>query len=182
HFREEQFNIWFKSMDCKRLDEDQIELEVPNEHYRNWIAIHFVDDISTAIAEALGSPRDVVLSVRHDADLVSQGELPLVSDSDTAPVSRRNGRNGKANGISLHRHKINPEYTFRDFVVGPSNQFAHAAALAVAERPAENYNPLFISGGLGLGTPHLMHAISARAPTTTGLPLAYVTSEQFTNE
>jgi len=77
---------------------------------------------------------------------------------------------------------MNPKYTFKNFVVGASNQFAHAACLAVAESPAQAYNPLFLYGGVGLGKTHLLNAIGNHIAETTDLRIAYVTTEQFTNE
>jgi chromosomal replication initiator protein len=77
---------------------------------------------------------------------------------------------------------MNPKYTFKNFVVGASNQFAHAACLAVAEAPAQAYNPLFLYGGVGLGKTHLLNAIGNHIAETSDLRIAYVTTEQFTNE
>ena len=77
---------------------------------------------------------------------------------------------------------MNPKYTFKNFVVGASNQFAHAACLAVAEAPAQAYNPLFLYGGVGLGKTHLLNAIGNHIAETSDLRISYVTTEQFTNE
>jgi chromosomal replication initiator protein len=78
---------------------------------------------------------------------------------------------------------LNPKYTFETFVVGSSNQFAHAAAVAVAERPSKAYNPLFMYGGVGLGKTHLMHAIGQEIKRRNrSLRLTYISTEKFTND
>ncbi len=82
----------------------------------------------------------------------------------------------------VHRQLPNPKYTFENFVVGASNQFAHAASLAVAEQPARSYNPFFIYGGVGLGKTHLLNSIGNFVMEKGDLRIAYVTTEQFTNE
>ena len=78
--------------------------------------------------------------------------------------------------------QLNPKYSFKNFVVGAGNQFAHAACMAVAEQPAKAYNPLFIYGGVGLGKTHLLNAIANHVAERTDLRIAYLTTEQFTNE
>src|SRR5262249_51505894 len=124
----------------------------------------FAHLISAGVTDALGSERHLDLIVRPSAAVAA-----VVS---TPPVPPR--QDGAA---------INPKYTFDSFVIGSSNRFAHAAALAIAEAPAQAYNPLFIYGHTGLGKTHLLHAIANYVGLhSSSLGVRYVTSETFMND
>jgi len=168
HISDDVFNVWFKTIECKRVTSEHVELVVPSEHHINFIENQFVGLIEEAIVETMGRPLRVKLR--------AYGSLPFdddyTSEHDVVPLS----------DLSNNEGGLNPDYTFDAFVVGPSNQFAYAAAVAVAERPAENYNPLFIYGGVGLGKTPLMHAIGHEVQTHTNKRVTYLSSEQFTNE
>jgi chromosomal replication initiator protein len=169
---ETTYATWFGDAAAGELADDAFSLVVPNDFTREWIEGHFLGFVKAAARDALGRDVRVTLTVR-DRDLGlglgdGGGEVtvgPSAERSDPAPVP------------------ASPKYTFDLFVIGSSNRFAHAAALAVAEAPAQAYNPLFIYGGTGLGKTHLLQAIGQYVSEhTRGSTTRYVTSETFMND
>jgi chromosomal replication initiator protein len=156
------------------LTDDRIVLAVDSELLRQWIRQRYLTLLRDALFEVRGSDLEVEVVVAARAEASPQGELPLESPAVRPPETALPRR--RASGLQ-------PRFTFEAFVTGPSNRFAHAAALAVAEAPARAYNPFFIYGGVGLGKTHLLHAIghfvAAEHPE---LSLTYVSVETFTNE
>jgi chromosomal replication initiator protein len=164
---ETTYRTWFAEAEGAELSDDAFVLGVPNDFTREWIEGHFLGLIGAAVRDVTGQERRVALSVteRVPAETPAPTEAP-----------RRIGAGGPDSGM-------NPKYTFDLFVIGSSNRFAHAAALAVAEAPAQAYNPLFIYGGTGLGKTHLMQAIAQYvAEHSSDLSVRYVTSETFMND
>ena len=160
------FTTWFADTEAGSLDDQAFVLLVPNDFTRDWIEGHFRGLLEAIVRDALGDERAVRIVVR---------ELPA------APAVARELHAPPRPARSLDG--LNPKYTFDSFVIGSSNRFAHAAALAVAEAPAQAYNPLFIYGGTGLGKTHLLQAIAAYVTEHTGdLTARYVTSETFMND
>jgi chromosomal replication initiator protein len=171
------FGAWFSTTRALALEGDVLEVGVPNEFTRAWIEGHFAELVRRAATAA-----DPGVSVRF-----------CVTDGDSAPCAAVTGEvpehaPAKAKpGRRAHRHEpaepLRSKYTFGSFVIGSSNRFAHAAALAVAEAPGQAYNPLVIYGDTGLGKTHLLQAIAhyvlMHAP---GMRARYVTCEAFTNE
>ena len=187
-FSEFDFNIWFGSMECAHIDDERVELHVANEYYRAYLSDNFMEVIAAAVEDSLGSPRRVLITIAPVIDELSgvQGTLDLGVDEPATPVPSPSDPalqavNMSANGVLLS-NPLNPEYDFDSFVVGPSNQFAYAAAMAVAENPARSYNPLFFYGGVGIGKTHLMCAIGHAAIKRHGARVLYLTSEQFMND
>jgi chromosomal replication initiator protein len=158
------FNTWFGEARGLEISDDTFVIAVPNDFSRAWIGSHFLELVGAAVIECTGKERRIVLTVRERR--------------------RRPARRAPAD---VERQKpaaaeLNPKYTFDSFVIGSSNRFAHAAALAVAEAPAQAYNPLFIYGGTGLGKTHLLQAIAQYVGEHAGdLSARYVTSETFMN-
>ena len=169
---ETTFQTWFGEVAGADLDGDAFVLAVPNDFTREWIEGHFVELIRAAVKDATGSER----SLRLRVDAAVQVPVPAVASVVPVPLAPPPIPRPDAAGI-------NPKYTFDSFVIGSSNRFAHAAALAVAEAPAQAYNPLFIYGGTGLGKTHLLQAISQYVGEHPGsLSVRYVTSETFMND
>ena len=161
------YRTWFAGATGAELTDDAFVISVPNGFTREWIEGHFLGLISAAVRDATGHERRIGLTV---AD--SRPEL----QPSVEPPPRRSG-----DGVS--GTNMNPKYTFDSFVIGSSNRFAHAAALAVAEAPAQAYNPLFIYGSTGLGKTHLLQAIAQYTSEHAGsLTARYVTSETFMND
>ena len=161
---ENTFSTWFAEVEAVGITDGEFVLSVPNDFTREWIEGHFLGLIEAALAEVAGE-RSVRLQIAEQAVEAASAE-PKSRDPVPQPVL-----------------SINAKYTFDSFVIGSSNRFAHAAALAVAEAPAQAYNPLFIYGGTGLGKTHLLQAVSQYVGEHPGnLSVRYVTSETFMND
>ncbi len=157
------FGTWFGDVSSRELTDETFVLSVPNDFTREWIEGHFLDLIGAAVRDATGSERRIRLSVAEE--LESPGELP------------------EPTAVAHGTFDMSQKYTFDSFVIGSSNRFAHAAALAVAEAPAQAYNPLFIYGGTGLGKTHLLQAIGQYVGEhSRKLSVRYITSETFMND
>ncbi|MGH3129674.1 MAG: chromosomal replication initiator protein DnaA, partial [Gaiellaceae bacterium] len=157
------YRTWFAGAVGAEVSDDAFVIGVPNDFTREWIEAHFLDLLRAIVRDATGHPHHIQLSVREG----SHAGSTLIE-----PPRRTTAESG-----------LNPKYTFDLFVIGSSNRFAHAAALAVAEAPAQAYNPLFIYGGTGLGKTHLMQAIAQYvAEHSSNLSVRYVTSETFMND
>jgi chromosomal replication initiator protein len=160
----QSYNTWFKPTQLIRYDDEALYVRVPNATFQDWLNDHIDVVIEAAELAGIGNIKVVYITEKasvEPVDAPSQGRLDFESIDNT----------------------LNPKYTFDTFVVGSSNQFAHAAALAVGEKPSKAYNPLFMYGGVGLGKTHLMHAIGqAIKLRNRHLRLAYVSTEKFTNE
>jgi chromosomal replication initiator protein len=170
---EATFQTWFGAAEGSEFTDDFLVVSVPNEFTREWIESHFLDLLRATVRDVVGNERDVLLTVVDPLEALitepsaAEAESELVeTDEDSSELAG-----------------VNPKYTFDLFIIGSSNRFAHAAALAVAERPARAYNPLFIYGGTGLGKTHLLHAIAHYvARHSSHLSVFYVTSESFMND
>lgn len=164
---------WIEPIQPLSLDNNILRLGVPDEFFLGWITDHYGSVIAQALRDAC---QDREAQVAYEIISRPAPAAP-VSPAAPRPVS------GSPAAASAPENPLNPKYTFESFVVGPSNRFAHAASLAVAESPAKSYNPLFIYGPVGLGKTHLMQAIGhemfRRNPRAKVL---YITSEQFTNQ
>ncbi len=162
------YYTWFKPTSLVDAAGERLTIRVPNSQFRDWLAKHYTSVIDEAARE-----------VRPDGVHLL---FVTADEADAPPAGAESDRNNRVPpppppGV------LSPRYTFDTFVVGSSNQFAHAASLAVAEAPSRSYNPLFIYGGVGLGKTHLMHAIGQYLlHQSPHLKLSYISSERFMNE
>jgi chromosomal replication initiator protein len=165
------FYTWFKPTSFMADGGSSITVRVPNAMFKEWLTKHY----SVVLAEALSEVR------RPDAAVVFVADGDPIPDAEEAAPAAPPDEPAVESGVSAGG--LNARYTFDTFIVGPSNQFAHAACRAVAEAPSRSYNPLFIYGGVGLGKTHLMHAIGQYVlHHDGGLKLTYISSERFMNE
>jgi chromosomal replication initiator protein len=165
------YRTWFGEVSGSELVDQRFVLAVPNDFTRDWIESHFLGLIAAAVHEVTGTDSEIRLRVEEPREV----RPPLPSPSAALEEAQRPARHELGG--------MNPKYTFDSFVIGSSNRFAHAAALAVAEAPAQAYNPLFIYGGTGLGKTHLLQAIAQYVGEhSSGLSVRYVTSETFMND
>jgi len=159
--------------------EDNVFLAVAEDFTKNYVETTLRGPITEALSEVLG--RDVRIAVTVDSSV--KPPEPSSDEGDEPAPRPKPRRQEVAPAPAVEDPHLNPRYTFDTFVIGPSNRFAHAAALAVAESPGKTYNPLFIYGGSGLGKTHLLHAIGHYTrhlkPQTR---VRYVNSEEFTND
>ncbi len=176
------FNTWLKDTSLLQHKDNIYVIGVRNAYAKDWLENRLRDTILRTLAAIAAGPVDIQFVVCTD-----ESSLP---DS-----SAQNGVRPHLNGNSAHETAVNDpqllppinnnnltrRFTFGNFVVGPSNRLAHAAALSVAEHPGQTYNPLFIYGGVGLGKTHLLHAIGHKCQQE-GLTVCYIPSETFTND
>jgi chromosomal replication initiator protein len=177
------FFTWFRRTSFVRDAGDRLVIQVPDSVFRDWVLKHYSGVLADALAE-VGRPA-AGLTFMTDAEVRVEEDAAAATPPPETPIALVDQPVDLAGDLPLVHAPagLNPRYTFDSFVVGPSNQFAHAAARAVAESPARSYNPLFIYGGVGLGKTHLMHAIGHYiARFTRNLRLTYVSSERFMNE
>jgi len=161
---QQSYNTWFKPTQLIKHDDKALYVRVPNPFFQDWLNDHI----------------DVVLDAARQAGL-DNISVVYITES-ISPESVASPTQGRLDFESID-NTLNPKYTFETFVVGSSNQFAHAAALAVADKPSKAYNPLFLYGGVGLGKTHLMHAIGHMIKLNNRqLRLTYISTEKFTNE
>src|SRR5574341_461344 len=166
------YDTWFTPVHLERIEESTAQIGVPNKFFGDWLNQHYGPLLAEAVSNARGGGDLAVTFVVFQRQAARQTDGP-----PTPPASRTGTLIRPKRGVQL-----NPKYTFKNFVVGAGNQFAHAACMAVAEQPAKAYNPLFIYGGVGLGKTHLLNAIANHVAERTDLRIAYLTTEQFTNE
>ncbi len=181
-FPEDVFQMWFEPMVCLETTEDAMTLGVPNDFAAIWIHDNYLDLISQRLRLTAG--RLVNVSLRKADSQRSPGTSHSHKIAEPAPRGKAAPRrSGRYDDRSPSAGTLNARNTFETFVVGANNQMAHAAALAVAQAPAQAYNPLFIYGNTGLGKTHLMHAIGhAILRANPDARVAYLSTEKFTNE
>jgi chromosomal replication initiator protein len=179
------FSTWFKPTTLKADEGRTLVVHVPAALYVEWLPRHYSVVLAEALAEVGRGQVQLIFEVQgaqhaqKPATPVASATLDPVADSDDVDVTEVTPTRASA----VIPGGLNPRYTFDTFIVGPSNQFAHAACRAVAEAPSRSYNPLFIYGGVGLGKTHLMHAIGHYVVHhNPGLTLTYISSERFMNE
>ena len=190
----ESFATWLAPTHLLRIDENQLVVATPNKFVADWIRSHYTPLIDEAIGTVLGRPG------RHRLEIQANGNgnggtsfaghsiaMPAVIENLESTVPGNGSSDPshvRAAAEARARAQLNPRFTFEDFVVGQSNQLAHAASEAVAEMPGvTKYNPLFIYGSVGLGKTHLAQAIGNMVlDNNPSASVLYVTSEKFTNE
>ena len=166
------YDTWFIPTHLDRIENSTAHIGVPNKFFGDWLHTHYATLLVEAVSSARGGGN---VSVSF---IVSQNPSARLIEAQTVSnIAKVAGQVKTRRGIQL-----NPKYTFENFVVGAGNQFSHAACMAVSEQPGKTYNPLFIYGGVGLGKTHLLNAIGNHVAERTDLRIAYLTTEQFTNE
>ncbi len=181
-FPEDVYQLWFEPITCIEASEDALTLGVPNDFAAIWINDNYLD----LIVQRLRLTSGRLITVKLKKSGTSQEARNTLNDAVAAPrakpaAAKRTTRYDEKG--TAYVGLLNPRNTFETFVVGSNNQMAHAAAMAVAQSPAQAYNPLFLYGDTGLGKTHLMHAIGhaiLRAKPDT--KVAYLSTEKFTNE
>jgi chromosomal replication initiator protein len=189
---DDAFSRWFKGVEMSALSDTDLTLAVPSHIYQLWIESNYLGVLRSAVLYVLGRERKIHFAFapmesraeraeRIDkADKLETTMVPTLATGRPIPEPEEEEEEKPVRAPS---HGLNLRNTFDSFVVGVTNQYAHAACLAVANQPGKTYNPLFIHGGVGLGKTHLMQAIGHHIlAKKKGAKVLYVTSEQFTNE
>jgi chromosomal replication initiator protein len=168
---------WFKPLTIETCEKGTLTLSSDNSIYQFWIEENYLPQLKATASRVLGEPMAIRFHLPASSDGAAAPAPAIRPEAPRAKKETRTAVTGDSRGC------LNPRSTFETFVVGANNQFAHAAARAVAEAPARTYNPLFLHGSVGLGKTHLMQAVGHLIQQhKKHLKVFYVTSEQFTND
>lgn len=195
------FNTWFGQTHLQTVEAGSITITVPNAITKSWLETKYQKQIIQSIERILGQPVQKINFKIESASRPMSAPTQESSQPSAPPAAPKAYRPSESNGTAhaphpptlqttvterieaKNRFGLNPRYTFETFIVGKTNELAHAAAQAVSNRPGEVYNPLFIYGGVGLGKTHLIQAIGNRiAANGPDARILYISSERFTNE
>lgn len=171
------FETWIKTASIEQLENNCLVIRTPNPFARNWLQKYYLKTIADVVQDILGQPVEIKLTVTSGDDTTRVNPdvswaLPIATNTQETNYSDQ-----------PRPPQLNHKYIFSRFVVGSNNRMAHAAALAVAESPGREFNPLFLCGGVGLGKTHLMQAIGHyRLDNNPNSKIFYVSTEQFTND
>jgi chromosomal replication initiator protein len=169
------FNLWFAPLKVQPIDGNNLTLEVSNDFCEVWLKENYMGLMQDVVTMASGRQLQIKFKVNPASPSTPQPAQLIPAKKIAEPAFERNSHHGDIN--------FNPKNTFETFVVGNNNNFACAAAQAVAQAPGKSYNPLFLYGGVGLGKTHLLHAIGQHVVGhKKGARVAYLSSEKFTNE
>ena len=161
------FDTWVRDTELLTYEDGSFIIGVQNAYARDWLESRLSSSITRLLTGIMNRTVEVRFTVWQDAEEKMPRSEVIAPDYE--PIN------------TVESETLNRRYSFTNFVVGASNRLAHAASLAVAERPAQSYNPLFVYGGVGLGKTHLLHAIGNQC-AQSGLNVLYVSSEEFTND
>jgi len=173
---QQNFETWIMPIKISSMEGNNITLNVPNKFFKDWLIENYHSVIKATLTSLAGIDLKVDLKIAQE---IKKSQSSVRRHGELTEKTRTPGKSVRS-GIN---HSLNPHYSFERFVVGPCNQFAHAASVAVAEQPAKNYNPLFIYGEVGLGKTHLLNAIGFHALSLhKDMNVVYVSAEEFMNE
>ena len=171
----QSYNSWFSRTKIAELNDDKIIISVPGTFCKDWLEKHYIDFIQDILYKNFNLDKNLKIEFMPTDHKISNSPVKKNKKRTEKKITTKNN-----NGSTLL-----PKHTFDDFVVGSSNQFAHAASQAVAKSPGKTYNPLFLYGGVGLGKTHLLQAIGnyiKKYNVSKKLHPLYISSEKFTNE
>jgi len=175
------FEAWIKTAVAEELTTERLTIRTPHPFARTWLLKYYLKGITESVTEILGYPVEVhIVASQENLSIADQEvvkdiglQLPAIALPESPPKDKEPRKDSN----------LNPKYVFSRFVVGSASRIAHAAALAVAESPGREFNPLFLCGGVGLGKTHLMQAIAHyRLEIVPDAKIFYVSTEQFTND
>lgn len=172
------FETWIKTASAERLENNCLVIRTPNPFARNWLLKYYIKTIANVVQDIAGHPIEIYITVGNGDE-----DSPLEDSEATWELPPKSDVTEASQKTSPKTSNLNPKYIFSRFVVGVNNRMAHAAALAVAESPGREFNPLFLCGGVGLGKTHLMQAIGHyRLEINSNSKIFYVSTEKFIND
>ncbi len=180
------FETWIKTASAEKLEDNCLVICTPNPFARNWLQKYYIQTLADVVQDIRGCPTEILFTVTNSEAVNSFIEAEP-SNTAIEPLSKQENSLGDRPSAQLSDHArppaLNLKYVFSRFVVGANSRLAHAAALAVAESPGREFNPLFLCGGVGLGKTHLMQAIAHyRWDINPDTNIFYVSTEKFTND